>query len=469
MLFFFLLLPVSVANPPQDDSELLDLKRKVLEQVKIQGNESALEAMDFAPNEEAVVLVNMDIGNGERAYQIEILNKTNKGVKTWIKVRENDPRFKFYEAVDSLSSQTLDITKATHIRSTQNFSGLYDITGSLHFEIPPHLEAPRANCNLEEHFPISLSSDPRASKARPLKVSLVDKRPVNPCPNRPTQANGKPCVKTLPVALPKNSKLRQYILEAAEQVGINPAFIAAMIAQESQFRILVENKQEKEACRDPAKCPKYGWSKGMIQFGRMMSDEYGLDWEPEIPTNIPECNKNGSSDACVVAVDQYCEATFISRDKKPATFCPRQALVGFSRYIKDILERERKIRVKIKDTKKNEVEAVIDLSHIINEKPADQLRYAAGDYNRGPRVDNSIEQYFQQKGTAPPHFGHTWAVRRNPDETPSKDMGYRILNNEYINRCYVWNIAGLCGNQFPPNSLATYYSKVFAKKKERKK
>ena len=112
----------------------------------------------------------------------------------------------------------------------------------------------------------------------------------------------------------------------------------------------------------------------------------------------------------------------------------------------------------VRDDKSDKLRA-IDIGSYLQQSEAETLRSKVSIYNRGPRIINSYVEFFDQKSRFPKSYGEAWTAVR-VSETPTKEMGYQILSKEFVNRCYVWAVAGLCG-ETPKSSVIGQFHEQF--------
>jgi len=268
------------------------------------------------------------------------------------------------------------------------------------------------------------------------------------CPARPQAKTGRPCEEMQAKQLPK--KLIAMIKKSAVNSHLPPALLAAIIQNESDFDIWLENTAARDACeKDKTKCAKYKWERGLGQLGLEVSRQAGIDWNVAIgrPSACPA--KEPLTDACIDALEKECKAYRIKNPKKLSPYdCPAAAIEAAARKLKNTREQQAD-----KNLHPAELAAAL--------QPAggglEAWRNVVGAYNRGPRVANAYAEYHRQTGYFPPNYGAAWTVQRQEGETPSsKVIGYSLLHKEYINRCYVYRVVGICGG-LPEQSLAKQF------------
>ncbi|MEK6579198.1 MAG: hypothetical protein AABZ55_08225 [Bdellovibrionota bacterium] len=427
-------------------------------------------AYEMSPQESLYLLqvfhIERLMGN-PRSPAAQEVAKHEPTIEVWAIQQKSDGDFNTYAVVDSLARQTLDplndLSKNYFVKAIRPVTAYVDF-GKLGPELEVHLKKTGATLSLRDRCTFALVDQALFYPISNLAMKEVEssEKDESVCPVKPVNKDGSACPKTEGIDLSKSTKLLSYLLEAQEATGVDAALLSAILTQESRFDPYSENLEEKRSCKNTAKietCPKYGWSKGLAQLGSQMAMKYGLNWATSVP-RFKECKRRGViSNGCMTAFERYCK-----RHKKggPSVFCPKEAIGALAQYLGDILKKDRRTRVLLKDSWGKINDRVIDFKSTFLVNDANRFQFAAGEYNRGFMVDNSIEELYRQLGRAPASYGEAWAIKRKTD-TPSKEIGFKILNREYLNRCYVWNIAGLCGESLLPGSLGAYYRKFFPK------
>ena len=428
--------------------------------VSLANTPAATISEELPAGTEGLILERTTEGPNASRFRMLVVQGKHKGKIVWLEEEPLNSSFNFYQTANGLSVQTLDLTEATFVRSKKPVAATIDLS-ALIGQLDRVNKRPEVDCwedlvDLSKFYPV-----PKIKKPMPLH-SAQDRN--QPCPKRPTRGNGRACPKTNPVSLDQSKLLRQYIAEAAADSNVPPAIVAALIAQESRFDPFAQNQSERARCQDPKNvdtCSEYGWSKGMSQIGSVIAAKYGLSWKEEFPEKTDSCRRSHVSDECIADLTKICDEHFAKYQRYPM-YCPKQSVAAMAMYLRDMIKRERPVNVLLRDSKNAPSrEVVLDLRYILTASRANLLRYIAGEYNRGPRVDNSIEEFFRQYGKAPIDYWQTWTTRRAPSGTPSKEIGFHLLHGEFINRCYVWNVAGLCGDKTETTSLVHFYERYF--------
>jgi hypothetical protein len=250
---------------------------------------------------------------------------------------------------------------------------------------------------------------------------------------------------------PENRRYKydDWIVEAANEWGIDPALIKAQLHAETSIDPLKENEPEKEAClKKLPNCNRgYQWGKGLGQFGRDRARFYGLDWNAPKP----------SSKAALSAMCDKLPAPSEGGALQPV-WCPRAAIWAKAKYLRERLDEEYYVPVEIK----GRGPGFVRVDTLYKRNLTETARYLAGMFNRGKMPINSIEEHYRQTGSFPAWYGVAWSTPRVAT-TPKVVDGqrYQILNKENINRCHVFKIAGLCGDE--PQGWIREYSQDFAK------
>jgi hypothetical protein len=283
------------------------------------------------------------------------------------------------------------------------------------------------------------------------------------CPVHPKKKSNQPCETFEAFELPP--LLIKLIRAAAKRNHLDPAVLASLLHAETKFDFWLENQTAKASCDGKVKsekCSRYGWERGIGQIGTELSKKYGLDWHQATP-KPNSCKEPPWNDRCLKELSKLCSK--LQAKLKPYN-CPGPAIeAAAKRLALGIAE-----VVKVKQTR-NGIVRVINVTKQLRKHAGspEYSRYLVSAYNRGPRIANSYAEYFRQQervcqsegqchdeGKFPSSYDEAWVTQRDPKFTPSKGSGYQILNGEYINRCYVFSIAGICGD-YPDVSLAKQY------------
>lgn len=365
----------------------------------------------------------------------------------WIDYDPNNPSMQLFtsrKTEDNLAFLTTEIDKATYAKLSRGIPFLRDQIAYEEFvKENPNWDS-SLFLSLDKYVPISNAGITEAS------TDLADA-----CPAHPQKKNGEPCDKRDAIDLPQQVLLE--ILKATEEINrengtqVDPALVAAIIHHETDFRLFTENLHEKQKCKN-GQCSDYGWGKGFAQLGKTDSEEYGLNWN-EDPPNFSKCNADGFANSrCFKQVNEYCEKNFTLNTLKPY-YCPNAAIKAVAKKISKLIPKTHNVHLRGEDGSLREV----DLGKALNQNEEILLRNQVAAYNRRPaRVFNSYSQFIQQNGDLPKEFGEAWSTLRQGNFTPTRNIGYGMLTREFINRCYVWNVAGLCG-EIPEESLLTNY------------
>jgi hypothetical protein len=256
----------------------------------------------------------------------------------------------------------------------------------------------------------------------------------------------------VPRSDPRRRRFDRWIVEAANEFGVEPGLLKAQVHTETSFVALIENSGERSRLLEnldkteaqasewlKTKPDYYGWGKGLGQFGSSNARTYGLDWWAEKPTmelamseayNKPQANGLYS------------------------VWSPKGGIFAKAKMLRQRLDDLGSIKVQKPDG------AIVtkNLAAIYPVNDVESARYTVAMYNRGRRrVMNSMKEYYRREGRFPDWFAEAWAVQ--PDErTPAnptllREPGsaepptFRLLNGELQSRCHVYRIAGLCGDE----------------------
>lgn len=239
---------------------------------------------------------------------------------------------------------------------------------------------------------------------------------------------------TVPAA--RRALYLQYIVEAANTHNVHPALIMASIAVETSFAgALLENESEKRAYLAGGGHRSYRWGKGIGQFGASNAADFNLNWYAPEPAN-----------------EQAAWAATYNQAPAAGTawsiWSPRGSILAKAIYLRRFLNRQFTDHVRASDGTATEDTYRVD--HLYRFEPARKFRYVVGMYNRGLMPVNSLKEGYRQNSLVPRDYLQAWNVPRL-EQTPASS----ILHREYINRCHVAKVNGVCGRQ-NMNHIAHY-------------
>lgn len=438
----FPLLAVALKLRPAAASEVSSAKREVI-------------ASDFMKGTEAKVLHAERVFNREWVY-VHFINGPYKGKRGWLPFREKGAHIRLYAVEKHQSFQTLDITRARYVRTTEGVSGYLDFTYDLLADRSLIYDEKEYTLDFFERFPRTNFGLAEPVDARELKQA---------CPARPVQRNGAPCLER-PEKYKLPVHLKSAVRKAAREFNVHPAIVAAILQKESYFDPFSENGYEKNLClRQGKDCPPYRWGQGLAQVGATNAREFEMEWQMELKR--PAVCRKGHifKQACFARLEKKCAAIKKRKGLWP-TYCPSAGIRAVAKYVSSLINHEQWMRVDVKLPSGTWRERIVDVNAGIRRSLAEEFRYILGMYNRGKRPINSIEEHYRQFGRAPEWYDNAWLAARVEGETPSTQMGYMILHKEVINRCHVWQVAGLCGDSLQ-GTLAGAYLKDFPEWKPR--
>jgi hypothetical protein len=414
-------------------------------------------AIGLAKGTEGMVLHVEKLFGQEWVY-VHFITGENAGRRGWLPFRQKNTRVRFYAIEKHQAFQTLDIKKARYARIAELTQGYLDFSFNLG----------KAASSIDDLKPYTIDffdKFPRTNFGI-LELTLTSEM-KRACPLRPTQRNGSPCLEA-PEKFKLPPHLRKLVRNASRDEGVHPAIVAAILQKESYFNPFSENQYEKKLCLSQGKeCPAYRWGQGLAQLGATNAAEFGLSWQAKI-TKPRACGKRHIFDpACFTALESKCAKVKKATGKYP-TYCAEAGVRAVAKYVASLIGRDLWMRVDVKSANGVWTEKVINLTNEMRRTLAEEFRYVLGMYNRGKRPVNSIEEHFRQFGRAPEWYDHAWLTARVEGATPTTQMGYLILNNEVINRCHVWQVAGLCGEDLQ-GTLAGAYLADFPDKKTKRR
>ncbi len=414
---------------------------------------SYIVEINFESSLEGKILHFEQVRGKDYAY-VHFINGPYQGRRGWVPIKPKQGAIRFYAVEKHQAFQVIEPENAKFVRVTKNVVGLLNLDF-----IAEDLNVWKYGQN---KYTIDFFAQyPRTKLRKVAKVS--DNHWRTSCPDRPIRKSGKACA--LP---PKRGKLPAWIINdlknSARRHDVHPAIVAAIIQKESFFNPFSENQYEKKLCkkqkRSGKNCAAYHWGQGFPQLGATNSKEFGLRWIPNLQK--PKQCRPGRHiwrRSCY----NYLVRTCALQKKKTGladSYCPREGIDAVAKYVSSLINTEHYLRVDIVDENGKWMEKVINIKDHMRRVLAEEFRYIAGMYNRGKRPINSVEEYFRQNGKAPEWYDLAWTTRRVDGVTPSSGMGYMILYKESINRCHVWQIAGLCGPSLG-DSLAGKYLEIF--------
>ncbi len=399
---------------------------------------------------------------GKDFAYVHFINGPYQGKRGWVPILAEKNSVRFYAVKKNQAFQIIDAKDANFARTTDNVTGLLN------------LDFIAENLDSWEYVAKDYTVDFFARYPRTLltKVAEVSEEHWNnACPHRPYRKSGKPCDTP-----PKRYNLPSWIVadikRASKRFNVHPAIVAAIIQKESYFNPFSENQYEKMLCekqkRLGKKCAEYGWGQGLSQLGATNSKDFKLRWQPNMKR--PKACKKGRHiwrKSCYNYLVRSCRAQ-IKKTGFAATYCPRESVSAVANYVSNLINSEHFLRVDIVDNEGSWNEKIINVKDHMRRTLAEEFRYIVGMYNRGKRPINSVEEHFRQYGKAPEWYDVAWTTQRVEGITPSPAMGYMILYKESINRCHVWQVAGLCGLGLG-NSLSGQYLELFPGWPERKR
>ena len=390
--------------------------------------------------------------HAERVYDrewlyVHFISGLYKGKRGWLAFRERGAKIRLYAVEKHQAYQVLDVTRARYARTTGPSQGYLDFTFDM--------IADKTTLYDEKEYTIDFFEGyPRTNFGLEEPVNGKELREV--CPARPAQRNGAPCL-----APPQKFQLPGYLLaavrKAAREHNVHPAIVAAILQKESYFNPFSENKYERRLCREQGKaCPPYRWGQGLAQVGATNAREFGLSWQPEVRRPAACRGKRHIfSRACFDQLEQKC-AGIKARTGFSPSYCPTAGIRAVAQYVSSLINREHWMRVDVLAKNGDWRERIVDVTQEMRRTLAEEFRYILGMYNRGKRPINSIEEHYRQNGKAPEWYDHAWLTERKEGFTPSTQMGYMILHLEVINRCHVWQVAGICGERLDGTLAGAY-------------
>lgn len=391
---------------------------------------------------------------GKDYVYVHFINGPYLGKRGWMPIGQNKGSVRLYAVASHQAYQTLELENATFARTTENVEGLLNLDFEAEDLDNWEFLQKEYTVNFFDRYP---------------RTELTQLNPVSEdhwntsCPNRPIRKSGVAC--DLP---PKRYDLPSWLLQdikrAAKKHNVHPAIVAAIIQKESYFNPFSENQYEKKLCQASKRtgdaCAAYKWGQGLSQLGATNSATHGLRWLPSMRRPaVCKRSRHIFKRSCYNYLVKHCAA----QKKKTGladAYCPRESISAVAQYVSELINTKHELRVDVRDADGKWSEKIIDVKEHMHRVLAEEFRYIVGMYNRGKRPINSIEEHYRQYGKAPQWYDDAWTTKRIDGITPSPDIGYMILYKESINRCHVWQIAGLCGLSLG-DTLAGQYLELF--------
>jgi hypothetical protein len=399
----------------------------------------------YLPSGAELFILKANDSQAEAKLYVRSLNLARENTYGWISYDKNSPNGKIFDLnpVDKLTFATDNIKKAFYLVLTKE---TYIEEDQHYISDNPHLKK-RMDENLyravSDYLPISNAN-----------VEDVAQDLYLACPKVPSRKNGKPCHQARALKLPSTLKLM--LKNTARKYSINPVLLASIIQHESLFDVFVENMHEKNKClANKNKCSPYKWGKGLAQLGATDAHFFGLNWNQEIGCPRACKGKNILDVKCLDKLVKKCER-YKAHKLRPIN-CPGAAIEAVAKKLKSLIPDHLPVWVK-KSPRSEEVE-LVNLSSFLKRSEVEKTRNLIGLYNRGVKVYNSFVEFYDKHGEFPLNFGQAWSTARS-SRSPSISMGYQMLTREYIGRCYVYELAGICG-EMPKHALVKQFEKQF--------
>lgn len=385
---------------------------------------------------------------------VAFINGPYRGQKGWLPFRGKANPIRLYGLEQFQAYQTLDVRKAAFARTHRPAQAYLD------FRLKGD-DAGQSSDDVSAYMVDFFSFYPRSNFGIESVEHLTG---INSsCPERPIQRNGSPCLAP-PEKFTLPAHLKKLIRNVAREEKVHPALLAAILQKESYFNPFSENKYEKNFCTGAelakGKCTDYRWGQGLAQLGKTNAKDYGLLWQEKLFKPKACGRRHIFEPACFQKLENYCKVQSRKNGGLYPANCPTAGVRAAAKHIAEFAQRSFWLRVDSKAPDGSWKEGLIDARKFFRRSLAEEFRYILGMYNRGMRPLNSLEEHFRQHGKAPEWYDSAWLVERVEGVTPSPQMGYLLLNKEMINRCHVWQLAGLCGTSMR-GTLAGQYLEDF--------
>lgn len=267
-----------------------------------------------------------------------------------------------------------------------------------------------------------------------IKSKMSDEVDVkNPLCQNPGGCDATPLSKNDPL----RDKFDKFVIQAANIHGINPALLKAQLHAETTMNPLLENAGEKKAIAAGKGDRNYKWGKGLGQFGANNAGDYDLIWSAPKPVATEKELLDPKSKINKELLDPNSAINKPNAKGQFSIWSPLGGILAKARMLKERLDKEYTV-----DVVKEGVKKTIRVDTLYKRNEVEKTRYLAGMYNRGVMPINSVREYYRQNKKFPRYYGEAWATNRKRD-TPKAS----ILKGEDVNRCHVYKIAGLCGEE----------------------
>ena len=413
--------------------------------VSAYGNHFNGKQIELQAQTELFILKVDSLAKNSSALYVQILNRGKNSQPVWIEYKHNSPSGKLFQInpIDKMTFSTNSLKSAFYYVLTEN-------------DVAYKAENTKSSSQLKKRLNNNLYTT--LNNYLPISNSSVKERAddlYQACPTVPSRKNGKSCLHSDSLTLP--IVLKKMIQESAKKYNQNPALVAAIIQHESRFDPYAENIHEKNKCLKNSKnCSPYRWGKGLSQLGASDGHFFGLNWKKE--TRVPRScrGKTLLNKSCLNSLIKSCKR-YKNSEFKPIN-CPTAAIEAVSKKLQSLIPDSLPTWVKSEQSTESSSE-LVNLSPALKRSKEEKLRNLIGLYNRGVKVYNSFVEFHDKFGYFPKNFGSAWSMPRT-SQSPSISMGYQMLTREYIGRCYVWELAGLCG-ELPSDSLVAQYMRQF--------
>lgn len=260
----------------------------------------------------------------------------------------------------------------------------------------------------------------------------------------------------------RSDQYKNDFVSAANETGVAPGLLAAMVHIESKFNPRLENTKEKNSVggNESHKSNPSIWGKGIAQLGRSEGKILGLDWYGSYKSNHSKSGSvwhpgsaiEGMADLLLIKVKEINiiekkHNELVAQGKRKHKIEPPGSLAKF------MLDRESfqpAPALKADGSNAKEIELYHQVAY------AEKMRYLTSMYNRGMRAPNAIIAYLERTGSFPGYYGQAWS--EPPHETQSNDD---VLYIQQINRGHIYRTAGLCG-ALPSASVVSKYGADFS-------
>ena len=282
------------------------------------------------------------------------------------------------------------------------------------------------------------------------------------CPYPPKRKNTVNCNVASPTDLNRHAPgYRDYvlglILAATEKTkdfdpfGVDPGIVMSVLAQESWYNPMTTNQWKDTGIAQF----QVETAKATVEYMRTIGVNVPSSVNTEIP---PDCHTTTYNTPLSAACFKSLKAKCGTAPYTQSLYCPGFGLELMAFHFLQIQRRTVMV-----DHQNNSYDVAMLLTP--PDDFAAEIRHLTSVYNRGFRIYNSAYHSFLKNKVWPTanRYGALWSAPRSGSESNDPYPG-GSLTKHFINRCYVWAIAGICGGM--KNSLVSQYKDILCPRNE---